>query len=250
MRYHRNRAVSRGWGASLMDRIAKMGVELEGGFTPDTYKMAKGGNIWHHDGSVSTTRDCSGEIVSPAMDNLDALADFITKWYPVEVNKTCGFHIHLSFKSNLDYSRLMSKRFHRYFLKQWELWGKRCNIQNKQFWERLREESPEAKRYCKRSFVDPFQQAHDEWHDSRYHQLNFCWKKHGTMENRMLPMFKEAELGIKALKFYVEFVEKWLTLQKREYGISDAVVIEDALEQRDKLIIEDEPSVIRERLCV
>lgn len=233
-----------------MERINKVGVELEGGFDQEIFERARIKNWWHHDGSVSVPSGENGEIASPAFDNLDLLAQFISKYYPKEVNKTCGFHIHISLNSNLDYSRLMTKRFHRYFLKMWESWGKRCNIQNKQFWERLREESPEAKQYCKRKFEDPFRQAYQEERSSRYHQLNFCWKKHGTMENRMLPMFKEADLGINALKFYVGFVEKWLTLQKREYGISDAVLLEDEKMDRERHVIEDEPSVIRERLCV
>lgn len=110
--------------------------------------------------------------------------------------------------------------------------------------------SDEAKHYCKKEFVDPFVQAYPSEREPRYHQLNFCWKKHGTMENRMLPMFQEAELSIKALLYYVEFVEKWLSMQKREFGFSDAVLIEPEENGREKEVIEEEKSVVRERLCV
>ena len=102
-----------------MIHIKKFGVELEGRFDKEVYAKARSLNIWHNDSSVMRLEGTvPGEIVSPACDNIESLKNFIRTWYPKEVDDSCGFHIHVSFNKNLDYSRLASKTFQRHFIKK------------------------------------------------------------------------------------------------------------------------------------
>lgn len=256
-----------------MERIDKVGVELEGGFSEHRFYLYRFGvskerhmreergesdpnsspranPCWHGDGSVSTPSSFNGEVVSLPHSNLAELEAWILEHYPNHVNDSCGFHIHMSFKSNLDYSRLMSRRFHRYFLKSWETWGKKMDIKSKEFWDRLYEKSTRAKQYCKKSFSDPDKQAVGR--GDRYHQLNFCYSKHHTLECRMLPMFQDASIGIRAMRFLVQMTEKWLALQKRENGINFSLEDDEEVAGAKEVFMIDDNDEIerREKICV
>lgn len=237
-----------------MNRINKIGVELEGGFTQKQYEQARLINLWHGDGSVHVGMDYEGEIVSPALDVKD-LCEWIIANYPKKVNHTCGFHIHVSFKSNLDYSRLMSRTFYRHFLDRWEKWGKKnVHKQDHPFWHRWHGKAADGRdherSYCQRRFYDPDRMACDQ--GDRYHQLNYCWSKHGTIENRMLPMFEDPSLGVNAVKYYANMIEKWLTLQPKEKGSTVKMVMpQENDHEEDKLeIADDEQYDVKESICV
>jgi hypothetical protein len=209
-----------------MSRIALVGLELEGGWDTTTAFAIASGNSWvHHDGSVCDTgKTHQGEISSPPL-TVDQGRSFLDTHYPDACNKSCGFHIHVSFKSNADYSILMSKRFYRYFERKWALWGKSMEIPDKHpFWTRLKGEN----HYCRKRFNDPLQQASlKNKSDIRYSHINYCHALHGTVEFRLLPMFEEKRLSLAAFDYLVELIEKWLSIQKREVAFNVDMSTED-----------------------
>lgn len=233
-----------------------VGVELEGGFSKEMYvKHTRETELWHHDGSVSAG-EFSGEVISKPYADIRALSRWIKENYPIKVNETCGFHIHISTKSNLDYMRLMSKAFHRHFLKMWTRWGeKHVSKDNRAFWWRLQNKTlpGRSQNYCARDFPDVDGQVSGR--GNRYHQLNFCWRKHQTMENRLLPMFENPSLGCQAVKYYVEFVDRWLSIQPRltldnieDTVTGEACIVDD--EQFVEQIPVSDQETLEEVVCV
>jgi hypothetical protein len=201
--------------------IDQIGAELEGGWEAKRLSHPKYSRLLHGDGSVNVNDEIirsspkqfsSGEIQTPPFGNLLDLIKFIKNFYPDLANASCGFHIHISLKNDLLYSRLMDKNFHEYMLKRFEKWGK--TIEKKwtvasleQFWLRHRG----LNKFCSKDFR-PFAQAQVKHKaDGRYTQLNYCYGLHGTIELRLLPMFKEQELAISAVKCYVKLVEQYLS---------------------------------------
>src|SRR5262245_21175813 len=96
--------------------INKVGIELEGAFAnlqPDGQR--------HYDGSVhvpipaGVVVNHTGEVVSAPLDTFAQVSDWVTRNYPVVHNQSCGMHVHVSFKAEVDYSRLMTQEFWTYF---------------------------------------------------------------------------------------------------------------------------------------
>lgn len=187
----------------------KIGVELEGGWDAwqDTVdrKAQRRGTRLKGDGSVQVTANTRGEIASRPYKRLPALMRFMDDLYPDHVNHTCGMHVHASFNL-VDYGTLMTPHFYFYFLLRWQSWGQRLNIRSTEFWSRLKGEN----NYCLRAFT-PYGQLDER--ASRYGQLNYCLNKHGTIECRLLPMFKDKEISKKAvielLSIYNDYLEQY-----------------------------------------
>ena len=76
------------------------------------------------DGSVDVAEGIPGEIATEPFDCLKKAWKFMEEHYPDEVNRTCGFHIHISV-SDGDYAVLMEKDFYDAFVKWAENIGKK-----------------------------------------------------------------------------------------------------------------------------
>lgn len=206
-------------------RIHKVGVELEGG-----WDIAPPNDI-HGDGSVGAEGAFgAGEISSPPYKKYENLVKFIRNNYPQVVDKTCGFHIHISTKKKLDYMRLMDPDFYKYFREKIQA----CvigDIENFNYADRRRftDRFDGNNEYCHDEF-EPDYQAWMSCKDSiRYKALNYCFSLHGTLECRLLPMFESPESAIKALTCYLEIVESWLAAHStREPQWKKVVTIEEA----------------------
>jgi hypothetical protein len=182
--------------------IYKIGCELEGGWE----RRPRG---LKYDGSVYVGTSYVGEISSPAFNWVESLIRWIRKFYPDEVNESCGFHVHVSFKHDLYYSQLMSMDFYEYFLRKTRKWGlkkEREGCDMSLFWERWEGRN----RFCRKRFM-PEEQAYLECKDEpRYAHLNFCYKLRGTLECRLFPMFKEVELACEAVWLFYRVISYWL----------------------------------------
>ena len=212
-----------------MKRIKKIGVEIEGGWDrpipADIY----------YDGSVDVEGERYGEICSPPL-SLSQLERWIRNNYPDHVNKTCGFHIHLSFKNSLDYSRLMSKEFYEYFLFQIEKWAREYGIlPNSSFWNRL----AGCNSYCKKRFAADEQVQLSGKESIRYTHLNYCFRLHGTLECRLFPAWKRSDTAIASVYALVNIVESWLSQCSREktYKLQESFYEEG---EPERIIISDE----------
>jgi hypothetical protein len=200
------------------NRIAKMGVELEGGWEtkPDARMVG--------DGSVSVSANYVGELPSPPFEDPVALTAWMRKNYPTKTNQSCGMHVHVSFKNRKDYLRFMSKEAFDHIHDELEKWGKRANIKNEHFWARLRGDNT----YCK-LFYSPMKQVkHVDKGPARYSMLNYCYGRYGTMELRVLPLFKEVDVGVAAVMAFANICERWLGKRRALGSRSEMVILEES----------------------
>lgn len=217
----------------VANRISLVGVELEGAWV---LKNIPGGKRPESDGSVfkksrqldpyfvqSKGCDCCGEITSRPMLPIGA-ASWIRKYYPVFCDKTCGLHLHWSFEDMRLYKMLMVPEFPVTVLEYTKRWADRENLsQSHTLWERLSDQSE----FCQHKFWPDEQvkletlKSH-EYYDkerkgSRYTVVNYCFKLHGTMECRLLPMFEDVDLSVRAIRMLIDVTNASLVaLSKRE----------------------------------
>lgn len=189
-------------------RWDKMGIELEGAWNTDYRALAATVTGAHAstDGSVRDLPGQMGEIKTRPHTILEHLQKDVRTLYPHTVNNSCGLHMHLSFKTVLDYSTLADKPFWDFFRERWAVWGKanegRMGNMKTVFWARLEGRWKGGTRgdrnYCKAEF-DPVKQLNDHNQEGRYTILNFCaYHKFKTLEVRHLPMFHDVELSCEA----------------------------------------------------
>jgi len=97
-----------------------------------------------------------------------------------------------------------------------ESWGKRWNIKNSEFWNRLNG----ANNFCRKDF-SPEAQARStyKYADVRYRHWNFCYMIHKTLECRMLPVFKEVRIAKAAATEVYDIVESWLEKSPEEFSV-------------------------------
>lgn len=217
--------------------IDKVGVELEGGWNRDFLPNEpiifdqSVGKAPYGPPAVLSGRPCGcgdgckpvscchwGEIASPPLQFVEAL-----KWtrdhFPDGVNLSCGFHVHISLKTDLLYAMLMSKRYFDHFLVEVKEWAKKEKLpKGHPFWERYNNKyNPKAPdvlstiaRFCNRPYAAPRQIHMTHKADERRTPLNYCHALHGTIECRLFPAFEEVERCLSAIDFFVRTTEEWL----------------------------------------
>lgn len=151
----------------------------------------------------------TGEIATPEPllpSKVPPYWDGVTKWvathYPTHVNDTCGLHTHMSFKSNLHYSRLMTPDYPLTLIEYLKRWCEVNKIdKGHPIWPRLKGENT----YCQHVYHAGKQVAvrdkppgnpEDRRRDGhRYTAVNYCYGLHQTVEVRVLSMLDSAELS-------------------------------------------------------
>jgi hypothetical protein len=198
------------------NRIKLVGVELEGGWTDRPPSPMIG------DGSIRLVRGNQaadgrvinhvGEIPSPPFASPAELFAWMRDNYPQHTDRSCGMHVHLSFKSNNSYVRIMDKAFFDHVRAALIDWGRGPGgITYDQFFSRLEG----GNSYCRTEYRPMEQVKHKEKGPARYSILNYCYGRYQTVELRALPLFPtlvEAEAAITA---YFEIVENWLARPPR-----------------------------------
>ena len=214
------------------NRIAKVGVELEGG-----WKVVPPGIELHHDGSVAVsppdgTRVRSGELPSPPL----LVKDFpvwMKQYYPSHVNATCGMHVHMSFESALHYSRLMTPEYPATIVEYVRQWATNEKLPaTHPIWDRVSGKS----RYCRLEF-DADRQIRatskaftQDRPGHRYTVINFCYSYHGTLECRLLPMMDTAEQGIEAVQLILDITNAaLLSMKKKEEKVQAGVLVDSGM---------------------
>ncbi len=188
----------------MKQRWLQIGVELEGSWVRGRATVASEirGAKAVTDHSVKIGHGDPGEIITRPHSTLEALFADVRHLYPDTVHQTCGLHVHVSF-TPLDGSIIASKEFYTYFKQKWEDWGKEEKIpRSHEFWYRLSGQNKNARD----EFVPENQLKGDgrgaggKGGNARYTILNFfSWEIHQTVECRLLPMFSDKELAIKAI---------------------------------------------------
>lgn len=188
----------------------RIGVEIEGRFfnIREVMRIVESNGLNHcGDGSIrrGQNSDCTPLEIQTSPDHLAGTLRQVAKFYPDEVDYSCGMHVHVSFKDTCNIGLLATEEFVRYFTQRWEEWGARMSLaQDSEFFKRLRGENEYC---CKNSSYD----LERLYRADRYRQLNFTsWNEHKTVECRLLPMFKEARLALSAITELVNIYEDWL----------------------------------------
>lgn len=186
---------------------AKVGIEIEGGWetSPRVVADRVNGAVVVGDGSVHTNAEYSSEIITQPYASLASAKAALEQLYPDETNSSCGMHVHVSFKTEEAYSRLMSEEFYFYYLLRWQTWGQNTGIVG-EFWRRLRGEND----FCRREFRVMEQAPARSKGSARYCHLNYCYRHHGTIESRLLPMFKDKKFALLALEETISIYQDYL----------------------------------------
>jgi hypothetical protein len=182
-----------------------------------------------------------GELPSKIL-QLSEISNWLKVNYPQHVHKSCGFHIHMSFRKALHYERLMVPEYQETILAYLSKWAKDEGIPQKHhIWERLTGKNT----FCKKEFfadaqVVPINKNYNHTGASRYTAINYCYGQHGTIECRVLPMLNTAEQADRAVKQVINITNACIKmLGKKESKIS-ASLISDSMnllyESREEMV--------------
>ncbi len=171
-----------------------------------------------------------GEISSIPMASRDEYVAMLTTLHPDEANASCGFHVHASFTPS-DYSRLMEPVFWTFFTAKWRSW-QRPEGANDDEWERFQYRLDGRQSYCRANFT-PDAQVNDI--GERYTQLNFCFRKHGTLECRLLPMFNTPAVSVAAVDYLLSIYDEFLSQPESAMPITAVAVAGIANHQTTEL---------------
>lgn len=177
--------------------------------------------LFREDGSVSIgiqelegAFDCHewivGEIASPIFKDVKGLKRFMRDFYPVYANNSCGIHAH--FKPTMgDYTNAIMN--YTKFVKDYMLFlnyiGNHRNISNERYWYRVQGKEIT---YCKNGITledVKAQLINTHYEEPRYRQINFCFRKHGTIEARSFPVFKDSKTAIDIIDAMFNHFNMW-----------------------------------------
>jgi hypothetical protein len=214
--------------------VKLIGIELEGAF--DHFDSQD--TSFHHDGSVEIdgSQDCYcdcnedgtcaccehecehgsdfqyvGELVSNPL-TFDRVHEWLNRNYPLDFNNSCGMHIHLSFKNNLEYAKFCTPKFFHFFKDQIREWAENNGVKSTQFFKRLDNGNTFTK-----DLFDCKNQLHSL--GDRYCILNYCWRKHKTIEIRLSHVWQNKNFAYMYIEKLVDIFNTWLLLQKRSVKI-------------------------------
>lgn len=208
----------------------KIGAEFEGGWD---HMPADGDDLMRmHDGSVNARGlEHRGEIVTRPCEALGELFALTDRVYPVNVNDSCGFHIHTSWPVGA-YHRLMEPAFWDHFTRFWRMIMGTGNATHRNVAGPVMERfpvnwpsewsEPDRLRFIRRfnggvSYCEPaFRPAQQVYAkakiSSRYAALNYCHGLHNTLECRLFPQFGSAAGAKKAVELLLQCYEEYLAL--------------------------------------
>jgi hypothetical protein len=215
------------------NRVAAVGVELEGGWTTIPTGLRREDFI--RDGSLDPLQRAHPhafvmELPSPPLEE-NAMAHWMRANWPQLVDSTCGMHVHVSFKASLTYARVVKEEYPGTIVEYMKKWAEKEGIPaDNPIWPRLRGES----QYCQHQFFGDDQirntrKDHDKVRRGhRYTVVNFCWGRGiPTAECRLLPMFADAEQGIRAMREVVSITNRFLAATaKKERKLKSGFVID------------------------
>ena len=221
-----------------MKYIKKIGYEIEGLWSNNFDELTKKiGGDFTYDGSINidtidlevngiegsfsefTEREyrsnprCSLERIAKDLDEI--------KKYFVLANYSCGFHVHISFKSKTFISLLASKHFNDYFVK------------------RIAEMFPEmfalrqGNHYCsprvrsRKEVIYSFLTGAGD----RYKAVNFnAWSKHSTIEFRIFDM--NIDMALDYIKATVKIVQDYLDEEMKKQKVVIQKIIKPVIKQQ------------------
>lgn len=195
------------------NRIARVGVELEGGWStlpPGVPRLEPDTSVFR--GLVPSGLQC-GELPLGPMPPI-YMPKAVKRHYPSKVDATCGMHVHMGFETLLQYSLLAdSPAYQETVIEYMGRWGKEVRLPDTHpLWSRLKGESV----YCQKKFWPQEQMGttrkdHDQRRvGHRYTMIHYCWGRYQTVECRLLPMMDTPELAISAITALLNLTNAYL----------------------------------------
>lgn len=203
-----------------MSYINLIGVELEGGWGRNEAPPFSDGTILIDDQSLRNPLVHHktgerlwhyGEAVSKPLP-LDDAAAWLLSHYPQGWDEWCSIHFHASLKHLKYYALLASQAYWDFFLKDMEAWGKEERIgADHIFWHRWAGRN----KYCTRAFrpLSQIMRTTKGGPAERYLRrtmLNFPFAMHGTIENRLFPVFDDPRISDSGLRRWVKGMEDFI----------------------------------------
>lgn len=204
-----------------MDFINKVGVELEGGWNepfPDDDPTEIYADHSVHLGGYNHIGECASKPLE-----LEEALKWVDTHYPHGSDATCGMHVHISTRNDVDYAKLCrTPDYFLHFLKWTKDFIDRLQDGDKKLYhQRLAGNN----RFCALKFIPERQLALYAKHNARgnhveqnprYAMLNFAKNIHGTLENRSFPIFNVKENALKAVEEWVRITDAFLSLKGDE----------------------------------
>lgn len=217
------------------NRVARIGVELEGG-----WKVIPSGIALDHDGSVFRDPVTGGNLcpsghragelpLGPIQPG--ALVKAMKKYYPHKVDATCGMHVHMSFENLRHYSYLMIPEYQETVIEYLSIWAKKEGFPTgHHIWTRLSGKSP----YCQKKFWPDAQVSSPKDHDQnrvghRYTIIHYCGRLR-TIECRVLPMMDTVDQATRAIKHLIDITNSCLVVLGKNDLREKEVVIKGVVE--------------------
>lgn len=208
------------------NRVAKLGVELEGGWTksvpnplPKGYKFEGDGSVFGAGTTIQNHTNYGkmvkkGELSTPPIFPAQ-MPLAVKRFYPDLVDRTCGMHVHMSFWNTYQYTVLADSPVYQetvlHYLLKWA--NNEGFAASHHIWKRLKGEN----QYCTKGFW-PYSQitksTKDYGHegDHRYTAISYQWERYKTVECRVLPMMETPEQAIRAIKELLAITNAYLVL--------------------------------------
>lgn len=217
----------------VRNRIDKVGIELEGGWTlPHNPKIrfVNDGSVFHDHGRLVPPPGLpgreigvsvyAGEAPSPPLEP-SGINAWMAMAYPQHHNHTCGLHVHMSFANAKHYGLLTKIDYQDtllHYLTQWakheeattpgtfpedhHIWPRLAGLNDfclAKFWPE--KQIPKSRKVYGREEVG-----------HRYTAVNFCFGVHRTVEIRVLPMFNDVERAKRAVRATLDITNASLVL--------------------------------------
>lgn len=191
------------------NRIARVGVELEGGWVtvPAGCRVQRDSSVQVTSNDPNLILSNIGEIASDPRAPV-GIAAWMRKYYPAKVDASCGLHVHMSFEAVRYYQLLMdTPDYQATMLHYLGVWAKKEGLPAAHsLYPRLAGKNE----YCNQKFW-PEKQARDKQKDydhhrdgNRYSAITYPWSRHGTIECRVLPMMRDVEESIRGVHTVLE----------------------------------------------
>jgi hypothetical protein len=178
--------------------VDKLGIEIEGWWNELPRAAAIGfGAAGVSDASLAHHETARSHEYRTAPGSLAEQVSQLIALYPDFTHESAGMHVHLSFGDPLDVTALASDVFLDYFLSRWRSWGERNQLDRSgEFWKRLNGHN----QYCQITNATNVENECTGVCD-RYRQVNFSsYSRHRTVEQRLLPLFRDLRLAILAVE--------------------------------------------------
>ena len=222
-------------GEAQWNRIKLIGIELEGAWegNPAGQKVVRDGSVFKEAGDDGGVRRATmpglvvGEIQLGPMVPA-GMTTLMRKVYPKLLDPSCGLHVHMSFSKVLHYRLLMIPEYPETILYYLTRWAEKEKLPKEHpIWARLKGNSE----FCQNKFWPDAQMQtrvkdwNKERYGHRYTVVHFGWERQRTVEVRVLPMFKEVEQALSAIKMVLNVTNATLLHVSKTFKRNDSGVL-------------------------